>query len=371
MKLSFIIPTYNRPRELEICVKSLAAQIRRADVQIIVIGETEENGNKEVCERMQKEIPFLQVIHHEHSDYSENFRAMFRAAAESEWAWTFGDDDILHPGALDFMLKRIEEHPEVSFYHVAEESRASGRGAAATGTLYDLCCEIGWIEMTGFISGNVVRGSMLAAAAETPRWHNYAKCSFVQSCALLEQLKTEQAAFIDLPLIKTQAKDQTPDSLQTWISQRIAERYLFISLAVERMVEDGILPVELPPKFFRYLNYHLWDRFITHFIGDYLDREQTWIDDAWANVMRFANFIAEPDASALRRDVEATRGMITLHSYMKRNVDGINAEIAGIGLRRGEAVYPYSFIPSRDAIDAQSSVSAPQQPQHLVAPDLT
>lgn len=344
MRLSFVIPTYNRPQQLEICVKSIAAQVKRADVQIIVIGLTEENGNKEVCERMQAEIPFLQVIHHPHEDYSQNFRAMFMAASESDWAWTFGDDDILQPKALDFMLERIEKHPEVSFYHVAEVSRASGRGAAATGTLYDICCELGWIEMTGFISGNVVRGDLLVKAAQTPRWNEYAKCSFVQSCALLEALRDEQATFIDLPLIKTQTKDQTPESLQTWISQRIAERYLFVSQAVERMVVDEILPVELPPKFFRYLNYHLWDRFITHFIGDYMDREQTWIDDAWGNVMRFANFIAEPEASKLRRDVEATRGLITLHSYMKRNLEGIHAEVAAIGLRRGDAVYPYTFM---------------------------
>ena len=355
MFLSFIVPTYNRPQNLEIAVKSIASQVNRADIQIIVIGKTEENGNAEVCKRLTDHFSFVQVVHNPHTDYSQNFQAMFRAAADSEWAWTFGDDDILHAGALDFMIKRLEENPHVSFFHIAEESRASGRNVAATGTLFDLCCDMGWIEMTGFITGNVARGAKLAAAAETPRWHDYAKCSFVQSCAILEAFKDEQATFLDIPLIKTQSKDMTMDALATWSSQNIAARYLFISLAVEKMVEDGILPVEMPAKFFRYLSYHLWDRFISHFVGDYLDREQVWFDDAWANVLRLTNFVREPEVvKQVHQDVAAVRGLITLHSYMSRNLEGIRNEIGMIGGRHEEPCYPYSFVQGNSASEAET-----------------
>lgn len=345
-KLAFVIPSNNRAAELEVCVRSIATQIRsNMDAKIIILndGSTDETGD--VCDKLEGFYPFIETRHlAKHDDYSDIFRTMFRAAPESEWVWTFGDDDKLQPGALEFMYAQLEASPQIAFFHVVEELRASGGSGAYKGAFLDLCRNFGWIELTGFITGNITRGPLLAKCAETPRWKEYSKNAFVQSCALLECLKDEQAVFLDIPLIATQHKEQTQETIDRWARNQIAVRYQFLGQALERMYEDGTLTTKMPPKFFRYLSYNIWDRFLTYMTGDYIDRYQMWSEDTWANVARFAQFIDDDAvATKLMQDVEVVRGMITLHFYMKQNQDGIFAEIASVSARRAEALYSYSI----------------------------
>lgn len=355
-KLTFVIPTNNRPKELDICVRSIATQIRsEMDVNIIILDDGSATETHEVCDVLTGFYPFIEARHLEkHKDYSDIFRTMFRASPESEWVWTFGDDDKLQPRALEFMLKQLDERPDAKFFHIAEVSRASGAQGAFVGTLLDLCRNFGWIDMTGFITGNITRGDWLHKASETPRWKEYARNSFVQSCALLECLKDEPAVFLDLPLIDTQNRDMTQDTINRWAKNRIAARYQYLSLAVERMFDDGILTAKLPAKFFRYLSYHMWDRFLTYMPSDYIDKGQMWSEDSWGNVARFAQFIEEEDiAKRIVQDVEAARGLITLHYYQKQNLDGILGAIAEISTRRGEGCYTWTFADPNANVQSQ------------------
>lgn len=359
--LSFVIPTNNRAAELEVCVRSIATQIRsNMDAKIIILNDGSTDGTGDVCDKLEGFYPFIEARHlAKHEDYSDIFRTMFRAAPESEWVWTFGDDDRLQPKALEFMYPQLQASPQVSFFHVAEVQRSSGGGGAYKAELIDLCRNFGWIDMTGFITGNICRGPLLAKCAETPRWKEYAKNAFVQSCALLEGLQHEQAAFLDLPLIDTQHKDQTEETIKRWSTNLIAARYQFLSTALERMYEDGVLKDKMPPKFFRYLSYHLWDRFLSYMTNDYVDRMQMWSDDAWANVLRFTNFCDDEEVvKNVQRDIAAVRGLSVLHFYTKQNLDGIMGGIAEVAVRRGEGCYPYSFAtPPAGAISVSGNPS--------------
>ena len=349
MKITFVIPTFNRPKELRACVISIARQITE-DVQILIIdnGSTEETGF--AIDRLKSEYSFISSLRFEDNiDYSVSFKRMMQVDPNSDWGWTwtFGDDDFLMSGALSFMLEQLSRFTEegVQFVHVAEVNRASGSSGCYRGTLLNLCSEFGWLEMTGFISGNIIRTERLNHASETPRWDLYAKSAFVHSCALLEELKNDQAVFLDLPLINTQNKEQTQEGLQGWIREKIPERYLYVSDAIERMFEEGVLENKLPPKFFRYLTYHLWDRFLVHSSVDYSSRGAAWTDQAWASVLKFANFINDEQIiQDLNRDVEAARGMTTLHFYLKQNLEAIMGEITDLSARREQLIYPYTFL---------------------------
>lgn len=75
-----------------------------------------------------------------------------------------------------------------------------------------------------------------------------------------------------------------------------------------------------------------------------------WIEDSWANLTKYARLINDPEiAEKIVQDVEAARGMITLHFYMKRNLEGIRGEIKALGMRRAESLYPYNFTAPRVA----------------------
>lgn len=344
--LTFVIPTNNRPTELRRCVLSIAAQ-GAEDILIIDNGSEPETGF--AIDRLKSEYACVRSIRFDDNiDYSVAFHRMMTAAPESTWVWTFGDDDILMNGALKFIHEQLErlsnDNKPPAFIHVAEVQRASGTNGCYRGTLLDLCCQFGWLEMTGFITGNIIRANRLHHAAQTPRWDYYAKSAFVHSCALLEELHADEAVFLDIPLINTQTKEQTNDSLLRWLDQRIPERYLYAAQSIDRMFEDGILTNPLPPKFFRYLTYHLWDRFLVHFCNDYINYGNMWLETAWANVILFTQHLDDPHTTSnILQDIEAARGMITLHAYMQKNLDGIKQEINSLGARREELIYPYTF----------------------------
>lgn len=358
-KLAFVIPTWKRPDHLIRCVDSIAAQIGgREDIKIHIVQDGEEEAvNLAIASCFEKWGRMIRLTEHQHSDYAAAFRAMFRAEPEVEWVWTFGDDDVLRPQALAFMLGQLEGQ-QADFLHVCELKRASGVNKIhVADTLLSLCVAFGWIEMTGFITGNITRGALLAKAADTVLWPSYAKTAFVQSCALLEALRDRPATFFDVPLIDSQEPEQTTATAETWRDQNIPGRYLFVSDAIELMMDQGMLPPKLPAKFFRYLSYHLWDRFVVSFTNDYLNHGMLWGEDAWARVAKFAALVEEPEqAEQLTRDINAARGLSMLGQYMLTNVEGLKVELAAINQRRGTAVYPYSFVERAKAAETSVAV---------------
>ncbi len=225
--LTFVIPTYNRPEHLERCVTSIASQVMPEDegrVKLIILDDCSDYWDHVAA--LAAKYPFAEARQRtKHGDYSDAFRDMMLAAPSSEWVWTFGDDDLLQPNALSFMLERLPHHSKQDFLHIAEAKRASGtNNIHSASSLFDLANTFGWIEMTGFITGNITRGHLLAKAAESKHWPKYAKCSFVQSCALLEALRDRPCAFLDIPLITSQEMEQTEETMQNWKEQNIAGR---------------------------------------------------------------------------------------------------------------------------------------------------
>jgi len=351
--ISFVIPTNNRAKELEVCIRSIADQIMQfpTEANIIVIDDGCTDNTPELVEQLGEQYGCITYCRYDkHKDYSDVFRTMFCIAPEeTEWVWTFGDDDQLQKGALKFILAQLKaeethENPAV-FFHIAEAARASGRSGAFRGAMLDIAQNFGLIEMTGFITGNICRKSHLAAAADTPRWNEYAKSAFVQSFALFEHLQHDQMVFLDIPLIATQYADQNEETQKRWARDNISYRYLYTVTAMQRMYDDGILTAKLNPKFFRYLSYHLWDRFIHYYTGDYLAYERMWPQEAWAMIGKFADFLNDDEAAnKLRQTVEAVSGMITLHMFMKKNLDGIYLEIKSVSEQHGTACYPWHFV---------------------------
>lgn len=348
-KLAFIIPTWNRPQHLSRCIESIASQVPDSDtVKVIVIDDASEDETRLKVEALQDTYPgIIEYQRREtHTDYSDVFQDMFDAGHCHDWAWTFGDDDLLQTGALAFMLEFLSTHDDLSFLHVPEVKRSHNTGALyrASG-LFDLCNNFGWLEMTGFITGNITKGFLLAEAGNTPNWRTYAKSSFVQACALLEQLRDNACAFLDIPLVTSQEMEQTEDTGKRWSEGNIGYRYLLLADALELMYEQEILKRKVDKRFFRYLNYHLWDRFISHFLSDYFNAKTLWLDDAWGRVIRMTRFIAnEEEATAIMADVEAARGLSTLGLYMSRNIAGIESELRTIFDRHTQPIYQYGFI---------------------------
>jgi glycosyltransferase involved in cell wall biosynthesis len=347
--LTFVIPTRKRQRELSACVQSIAEQVGELDVAIIIIYNSSDAPTIRAVSRLEAKWSFVSSISMDGDPpYGDKFRMMFRAARDSEWVWTFGDDDTLRPGALDFMVERLKKaDDDLSFIHVAELSRASGTGNTYTGRLIDLCCSIGWLEITGFITGNITRGSLLAQCADTEHWDEYAKCAYVQSCALLEGLKDHKAQFIDLPLIETGSpppvENDTPELKKRrnhiWIWS-----YLLMDDAVKIMFDHKIITGKVPIKFFRYHHYYLWDRQITYYISYWLGNGEIW-DDVWAgHVKQLADFIDDDKmATRIRQSVDSEMKMVYAHVKIKEMDQRVKDDLKALFELHSEHPYPFAY----------------------------
>ena len=351
--LTFAIPTWNRQREVEVCVRSIASQIKTQvrSVTILVQDDCSTDGTKASIEALQSEFPGLIEYRctEKRIDYSVAFKSLFQAS-DAEWVWTFGDDDVLLPGSLDRMLPVLTE-TDCEMIHCVEKGRESGSGKMARGKLLAMCNMFGWLDMTGFITGNVVRSERLKQAAQSPRWTRYAKSAFVQSCALLEVLKDSEAALLDIPLIATQNETQTQEAIDRWAVDKIGERYMLVADCIETMYDDGILTKKVSTAFFRYTNYHLWDRHIEYFVNDYIKNGFIQPADHWASQSKLTRFINDEGvATGISQEIETLRGMIVLHAYLTANAASVKAEIEKLGASHSNSHYPWSIVLPRDLI---------------------
>lgn len=351
--LTFVIPTWNRPSQLRGCIDSIARQIalgnHESDVGIIVQDDCSADTTLNVIKHMQERYPFLRHHHREeHTDYAGSFKEAFGLVSDG-WVWTFGDDDVLEDGALEFVLRNLPNFGDVDFIHICEKKRSANTQGMHKGTLLELCNTFGWIECTGFITGNIVRSNVLREASYSQNWRRYAKTAFVQSCALLEVAAHRQSALVDVPLISSQEQDQTQETAVTWMEQNIPGRYLYVVDAIEFMYEEGILTAPVSRTFFRYLVYHLWDRFLTHYINDYVHHGVLHEGVDWSRVQRFATLIDDTEfAKRLIEDIHCAQSIITLHQSMKANLEGLMVELKSVLERRSVEWFPRTYTGGRD-----------------------
>lgn len=362
--LTFVLPTHNRSHTIEHAIRSIVEQAPADGVRVKVLAHHSPDATHQILDRLAIEFPIVSWrVCEAARDYSAVFREMFCEARDSEWVWTFGDDDRLLPGALDFILRSLVDKPsDLQFVHVAETRRASGGGAVHRGTLLDMCNSLGWIELTGFITGNIARGKRLWHAAQTPRWNRYAKSSFVQSAALLEEFAHDQCALFDVACVEPQRDDNgmSPDTMEKWREQNIDVRYQFAAECIEAMFEDGILTQPLETKFFRYLSYDLPGRFLSHFAADYINQGIVYDDLTWSRIEKLGLFLRDKeDARKLHEDCTAIRDLTILHSSLKTNLDTMLQRLAQIAQRRNAFPYPYPYV-------GQPEPSTEELPHHPV-----
>lgn len=351
--LQFAIPTWNRPHEVEICIRSIASQITPEirGVRILIQDDCSTDGTKAVIEALQLEFP--DIIDYRRTpddrirDYSVAFYHLFKSV-DAEWVWTFGDDDRLEPDSLVRML-RVLKDSDREFIHCAETGRESGTGKMYNGYLIDLCNSFGWLDMTGFITCNLARGYIFNEAAESPRWNLYAKSAFVQSCVLLEMLHDKKCAYMDQPVVATQNKDQTQECIDRWAVDKIGERYMLVGDCIEAMYEAGILKDKLRRTFFRYQNYHLWDRHMTYFIHDYTSQGIINTAAWWETQKKLATFLEdEAFAAALIQEIDDVQHWIITHKYLADRLVDLQAGIKEVSDRRGDSCYPWGYLVPRD-----------------------
>lgn len=109
--LSFCIPTYNRPNELERMLLGVAPQLEKHKDEIEVI--VKDDNSNDISELIAKKILTehnleYKIIRGEKKGIDP---AVVELAEEArgEYLWWFSDDDELLPGAIDRVMDSIDE----------------------------------------------------------------------------------------------------------------------------------------------------------------------------------------------------------------------------------------------------------------------
>src|SRR5262245_49306341 len=119
--ISFCIPTWNRVSSLKHAVGSIAAQIRATGLPARIC--VSDNGSSDETWRFltaaREENSFIEIHRFpENRGFEENFKKVL-LMGQTEWCWTFGDDDLLSEGALLKAWDFLEREP-VSFVHCCQ-----------------------------------------------------------------------------------------------------------------------------------------------------------------------------------------------------------------------------------------------------------
>lgn len=101
--LSIVIPTYNRDSILESLLSELARQsasLPAGTLEVVVLDNASSDRTGTVCRDIGGRLPGFRYIRNTVNIGADENVLLCPQAGTGEWLWIFGDDDILHDGAL-------------------------------------------------------------------------------------------------------------------------------------------------------------------------------------------------------------------------------------------------------------------------------
>ncbi len=107
--LGIYIPTYNRKRELEECLRNLIPQLRPYNFPIYISDNGSTDGTGEMVKRIKKGYGRIYYRRNaENISYPRNLLNVLRMG-RTAYAWELADDDALYPGTIDIIVKELNQ----------------------------------------------------------------------------------------------------------------------------------------------------------------------------------------------------------------------------------------------------------------------
>ena len=330
LRIAIAIPTYNRLDRLVVALAHVESQAmdERVDLCCVISNIASNDGTTEFLAQLDSSR-VRYIIHNQPEDnVNLNWRRCVEAIpADVDWVWFHGDDDFITiPEAVGGVAEIIDRLADdrLSVVHVTQARRSHNSGQLRKGTLFDLCNELGFHEVLGWMSSLVVRRDRFVPAilrsTESVIGAYRAEdlierriSAFAHSSALLEACIGDQACVVDVPWVEPQDAEQTPESIARWQEGGVSERYFFVIDDLLDMQSRGVLPAKLTRTFFRYLTYSLWDRYAGTLIAAAIRaRTVTAGDQAhWDRIARIAELLADPaESKTYTLWVSATRLLV-------------------------------------------------------------
>jgi glycosyltransferase involved in cell wall biosynthesis len=281
MKFAVVIPTYNRVDHLGRAVEAILQQRISPDIDLycIISNTASTDATHEYLTNLKSnKIKFII-----HSSLEDSTYINWRKSAEIipddiDWIWFHGDDDyFVKHDAIQIVCDQIAHagNSKLTFIHACQARRSTNSGKVIEGGLLQLCNQIGYHEILGWMSSIVMkadrfRESILDIEQVYSVEEAFEKkvSAYSHSYKILEKCHSDDALFVDLPLIDLQDSEQTTDTQIRWRNEKIGERYFFVIDDLFKLKSLGILGGGLSFVFFRYLTGYFWDRYVLSILSD-------------------------------------------------------------------------------------------------------
>ncbi len=125
MRVSVIVPTFNRANYIAECLDSLLAQTMPA-LEIIVIDDGSEDGTAGVLQAYGRRIRYIR----KENGGKPTAVNLGLSLAQGELIWIFDDDDVALPNAIADRVSALQSRPDAGFVyspHYYGSDRADGR----------------------------------------------------------------------------------------------------------------------------------------------------------------------------------------------------------------------------------------------------
>ncbi len=144
MKVSVIIPTYNRIQFIEIAIKSILNQTYKP-IEIILIDDGSNDGTFDM---VKKRFPFVELVYQPNSGVS-CARNVGIKMARGDWIAFLDSDDEWLPEKLTTQIHSIRNNPNILFFHSNEIWIKNGlrinqgkKHAKYGGQIFEKCLDI-------------------------------------------------------------------------------------------------------------------------------------------------------------------------------------------------------------------------------------
>lgn len=284
-KLIFTIPTWNRAGKLKRCVESMLLQLPDG---IVISDNGSDDGTQELCMKLVDQHECVKYIRYDdHVDFAGSYQRAVNGVDGDGYTWTFGDDDVLEDSAYAF-VKGVIKSTQYDFYHVAETSRTN-KSAATTDTVLNICKSIGWLDTTGFISGNIAKSDKFRETVSTPNYPLFATSSYPQSLGILEVMADSPAMLIELGCVASGSMDNSVG--EQWKAADTCWKYLYVGDGLRALADQGKIPAKFPEVFFRYLDENLFSRLMRDFNALAVTNPTRLKPSDWDTLENLANMV--------------------------------------------------------------------------------
>lgn len=113
-ELGIYIPTYNRPAELERCLRVFIPQLKPYKFPIYISDGSplKDTRTKDLIEDLKKEYQEIHYKRNSYMKYGKTYATNLKCVLEmgnTNFAWIFGDDDLIKDGAISTIVSKVKK----------------------------------------------------------------------------------------------------------------------------------------------------------------------------------------------------------------------------------------------------------------------